>query len=175
MTILVRAARESDRDGIAEIYERESVVRQTGQVPHRGAEFWADFYRVRVPEGRTELVAELDGKIVGHLGIVTGGSPRTRHSASFGISVHEAFHGRGIGKALMAEMTRLADNYLNLVRLELVVHTDNLAAIALYEKFGFEREGLARFDIFTAGRYRHGLRMARINPNYLPMLSDEGA
>lgn len=100
-------------------------------------------------------------------------SPRTRHSASFGLSVHADYQGRGVGSALMAEMIHTTDNYLNLVRLELVCHTDNLAAIALYEKFDFEREGLSRFDIFTEGKYRHGLRMARINPNYLPLLGED--
>ncbi len=80
--------------------------------------------------------------------------------------------GAAIGSALVGEMVHLADNYLNLVRVELVCHTDNAGAIALYEKYGFESEGLARYDIFTEGKYRHGLRMARINPNYLPMLGE---
>jgi putative acetyltransferase len=171
VAIEVRAPTDADRAGIGEIYHDDSVVRQGGQAPHRGDRFWQDFYPAR--DALLELVAVIDGKVVGHLGVSGSDSPRTRHAASFGISVHAGYHGRGVGSALMTEMIRIADNFLNLVRLDLVCHTDNLAAIALYEKFGFEREGTSRFDIFTEGRYRHGLRMARINPNYLPMLGED--
>lgn len=170
MGIVVRPPRDGDHADIGEIYASEAVVRQGGQVPHRGTAFWVDYYNKH--EALLELVAELDGKVVGHLGLVGSSAPRTRHAASFGISVNAAYHGRGIGSALIPEMLSMADNYLNLVRVELVCHTDNAGAIALYEKFGFEREGLARYDIFTEGRYRHGLRMARINPNYAPMLTE---
>jgi putative acetyltransferase len=169
--IEVRAPNDTDRPGIGDIYRSEPVVRQGGQAPHRGDRFWQEFYPGR--DALLELVAIVDGRVAGHLGVSGSDSPRTRHAASFGISVHADYQGRGVGSALMAEMIRTADNYLNLVRLDLVCHTDNLAAISLYEKFGFEREGLARYDIFTEGRYRHGLRMARINPNYLPMLGED--
>ena len=172
MSIVVRARREADRSDIEDIYANEAVVRQGGQAPHRPEGFWPDFYKER--HALAELVAERDGKIVGHLGLVpSSSSPRMRHAASFGISVHHDHHGQGVGSALMTEMVHLADDYLNLVRIELVCHTDNLAAIALYEKFGFEHEGIARFDIFTGGKYMHGVRMARINPNYLPMLGED--
>jgi putative acetyltransferase len=58
------------------------------------------------------------------------------------------------------------------VRLELTVHPDNGRAIALYERFGFEREGVARFAIFADGRYSGLLQMARLNPNYAALLKD---
>jgi RimJ/RimL family protein N-acetyltransferase len=52
--------------------------------------------------------------------------------------------GRGCGKRLLAAALDQADRWLNLRRLELNVWADNAAAIALYEQFGFEREGLYR-------------------------------
>ncbi len=170
MSIVVRPVEGRDRADIGDIYSSEAVIRQTGQVPHRGIDFWMEFYQKR--DAVLELVAEFDGKVVGHLGVLGSSTPRVRHVANFGIAVHEDFHGRGIGSALVGEMVHLADNYLNLVRLELLVHTDNVGAITLYEKYGFEREGIARFNLFTEGKYGHGLRMARINPNYLPMLDE---
>src|SRR5690606_30645088 len=114
------------------------------------------FYRARDPD-TVELVAEVEGRTVGHLGILTNRAPRRKHVASFGIGVHPDFQGCGVGRALMTELINLADNWLNLVRVELSVASDNAAAIALYEKFGFVTEGEARFDIFTAGRYTHSL------------------
>lgn len=170
MSVIVRRAEAGDAADIAEIFASEDVIKQTAQVPHRGSEFWQKFYAVRDANG-TELVGVVDGKVVGHLGILTSTAFRRRHVASFGIGVNVAYHGRGVGKALMAEMIHLCDNWLNIVRLELAVFTDNAPAIALYEKFGFEREGVTRFDLFKDGKYGHSLHMARFNPNYKAILA----
>lgn len=61
-----------------------------------------------------------------------------RHSGAIGrVAVDGAAAGRGIGSHLMAAAVDLADNWLNLYRLELLVRADNQVAIRLYEKFGF--------------------------------------
>jgi putative acetyltransferase len=56
----------------------------------------------------------------------------------------------------------LADNWLNLTRLELEVYSDNETAVHLYERFGFEREGLMRQHAFRNGQYVDSLMMARL-------------
>jgi len=56
----------------------------------------------------------------------------------------------------------LADNWLGMSRVELTVYTDNAAAIALYEKFGFEKEGTHRRYAFRDGAYVDAYSMARI-------------
>ena len=89
------------------------------------------------------LVAEVDGRVVGNLGLhVEQG--RRRDVGSIGMSVHDAYHGRGVGTALMQAMVELADRWLMVRRIELTVYTDNAAAVHLYEKFGFVIEGTAR-------------------------------
>jgi putative acetyltransferase len=161
--IAIRAAAPADADDLAAIYAHVDVVANTGQIPLRGRDFWRDFYRTRDPNG-TELVAVVDGKAVGHLGILGNASPRRRHVASFGLCVHPDYQGRGIGSALMRAMLDLADNWLNLVRVELSVFSDNATAIALYKKHGFVIEGEAKADSFRAGRYVNTTHMARLNP-----------
>ncbi len=49
--------------------------------------------------------------------------------------------GLGVGRALLKTVIDLADNWLNLKRIELTVYVDNERAINLYKKFGFEIEG----------------------------------
>jgi L-phenylalanine/L-methionine N-acetyltransferase len=56
----------------------------------------------------------------------------------------------------------LADNWLNLIRVELTVYSDSAAAIALYEKFGFEIEGTHRHYAFRNGEYVDAYYMVRI-------------
>ena len=89
------------------------------------------------PEGMHGLVAEADGRVIGHCNLHRSQSPRARHSASCGMAVHPDYWNQGMGSALMAAAVDLADNWLDLRRIELEVYTDNTAAIRLYEKFGF--------------------------------------
>lgn len=56
----------------------------------------------------------------------------------------------------------LADNWLNLKRLQLTVYTDNEAAIRLYKKFGFAVEGTAKAYAFRDGAYVDSYFMARV-------------
>jgi putative acetyltransferase len=171
MTVpVVRVVRHSDIDDLAAIYAHESVVAYTAQVPHRDARFWQDFYKLRDPDG-VELVAEIEGRVVGHLGMILNRTPRRKHVASFGICVHPDHHGRGAGGALMAEMIHMADDWLNLLRLELGVASDNARAIALYRRFGFVFERESRFDTFTRGGYASTTHMARFHPRWVDALT----
>jgi putative acetyltransferase len=78
------------------------------------------------------------------------------------MAVHDDWQGKGVGAALMEAALDLADNWLNLTRIELSVYTDNAAAVALYEKFGFEIEGTHRRFAFRNGEYVDAYSMARI-------------
>lgn len=163
--ISIRAVTAADADDLAAIYAHEAVVANTAQVPLRGREFWRDFYKSRDPDG-VELVAVVGGRAVGHLGLIQNRAPRRRHVASFGLCVHPDHQGRGVGTALLAVMLDLADNWLNVLRVELQVAADNHRAIALYERHGFVHEGRARADNFRAGRYVDTNHMARLNPSF---------
>ena len=64
----------------------------------------------------------------------------------------------------MKAILDLADNWLMLVRVELEVFADNERAIRLYEKFGFEKEGLLRMTTVRCGQYADEYKMARLRP-----------
>jgi L-phenylalanine/L-methionine N-acetyltransferase len=113
------------------------------------------------PEGMTGIVAVLDGRIVG-CADVTQYQGRRRHAGGIGLCVHDNFHGRGIGSAMMAALVELADDWLDLKRLELTVQVDNESAIQLYRKFGFEVEGTLRANSFRGGVYVDAHVMARL-------------
>jgi putative acetyltransferase len=113
------------------------------------------------PDGQTAIVAVLDSRIVGTAD-VTRGKGRRNHAGGIGICVHDDFHGRGVGTALMAALVDTSDNWLNLKRLELTVFVDNEPAIRLYKKFGFAIEGTRRAEAFRDGRYVDAFGMARL-------------
>jgi RimJ/RimL family protein N-acetyltransferase len=82
------------------------------------------------------LVAEAGGEPVGQLGL---------HLARYGVAdlgmvVAPNWRGRGVGTALMAEAVERA-RAAGAHKIALQVWPHNAAAIALYERFGFQREG----------------------------------
>lgn len=158
--ILVRAQEPQDMADITEILNQPRVVWGTLQTP-----FTSVATRVKrfegAPAGWTPLVAVIDGKVIGQAGI-NRQDGRRGHVGVIGMSVHDAFAGRGVGSALMVAITELADRWLGLSRIELTVWIDNPRAIALYERFGFEREGLLRGYAFRDGEYVDALAMARL-------------
>jgi putative acetyltransferase len=104
--------------------------------------------------------------IIGTAGLTINANHRTRHSGSIGIMIHKDYQNKGVGTALMQAIIDIADNWLMLVRVELTAFEDNERAIHLYEKFGFEKEGLKRLAAIRKGKYENEYLMARINPTY---------
>src|SRR4030095_5425620 len=110
------------------------------------------------------LVAIIDGKVIGSGGLKRAVHHRRSHVGELGMAVHDAYAGRGAGTALMTALVEIADRWWNIKRLELSVYADNARAIALYERFGFEREGLHRSYAWRDGAYVDSLAMARLRP-----------
>ena len=107
-------------------------------------------------------MACVDEEVVGHLGLETFTRPRRRHVGEIGMAVRDDWQGRGVGTALIEAGLDLADNWLNLSRLDLRVYVDNAPAIALYEKFGFEVEGTHKRFAYRDGAYVDAYVMARL-------------
>ena len=63
---------------------------------------------------------------------------------------------------MLTALVDQADRWLNFRRLEITVFSDNTRAIALYERFGFEREGLLRAYAWRDGAYADCIAMARL-------------
>jgi len=160
--VSVRHAEPDDYEAMHRIMSAPRAAAGTLQLPLQPAEAW----RKRLaepPEGLFLLVACVDGEVVGNLGLETyPNRPRVRHAGSIGMAVRDDWQGRSVGTALMGAALDLADNWLNLSRIELRVYADNSAAVALYKRFGFEIEGNHRCYAFRDGEYVDAYSMARI-------------
>ena len=112
-------------------------------------------------ESGVMFVCEMDSDLVGVVFGNRGVARRTRHSLYVVIGVLQAWVGRGVGRALLDALEAWARSR-GLHRLELTVDVDNQRAIALYEKCGFEREGVKRHSRRIQGRYADELYMAKL-------------
>jgi putative acetyltransferase len=157
--IQIRAWEPEDIPALTEVFNQPRVVWGTLQTP-----FTSVATRRKRAEARPDafqLVAVVEARVVGMIGMVQSEGRRT-HAANIGMAVHDAYVGRGCGRALMEAVIAQADLWLNLTRLELSVWADNDRAIALYEHLGFEREGLHRAYAWRDGAYADAITMARI-------------
>jgi len=157
----VRAARLADQAALTELeavaWSAESGFPST-MVP--GARDGTFFTTDRPPEAH--LVAELDGRVVGYIRL----NPPTRLPENAhviqvrGIAVHPDARRRGVAASLLA----VAEQQLRergIHKLTLHVLSTNQAALRLYERQGFTREGTLLEEFRINGRYVDDVLMAK--------------
>ena len=173
----IRHAEPSDYEAVTATMTTPIAVAGTLQLPFPSLESRRE--RMAKPDSNSMLlVAEVRDpdtpdrtyEIVGNIGLDSYGlSRRRRHAMGLGMAVRDDWQGCGIGAAMMTAALDRADNWMNVLRIELTVFVDNEPAIALYRRFGFVREGRHRAYALRNGAYVDGYAMARLHPNQ-PML-----
>lgn len=96
--------------------------------------------------GDIMLVALENGTVIGNASLVRNRTVRYSHRAELSITVLKEYWGCGIGSQLMQMLIDFAKES-GLASIFLEVRSDNLRAISLYKKFGFEKIGTYR-DFF---------------------------
>ncbi|MGB2953864.1 MAG: GNAT family N-acetyltransferase [Gaiellaceae bacterium] len=105
------------------------------------------------------FVAEAPEGIVARLSIARDSHPASTHVADLGLMVAAGHRRRGIGRALLDEAVAWARE-AGVRKLELHVFPHNEPAIALYEQFGFVREGFRRRHYRRGTEYVDAILMA---------------
>ncbi len=103
----------------------------------------------RYPHAAVLVAEREDGTLVGRLSVGRDPHPASTHVADVGLMVALDARRQGVGTALLRAAVDWARG-AGVRKLELHVFPWNDAALALYEAFGFEREG------FRKGHYRRG-------------------
>lgn len=163
--IVIRPLEPSDAPAMHAFMLAEEVFPTSGSVPSMPlAALTERTTKYAAEQDRHSFAALVSGRLVGIGGLVVVPRPRMRHVASLWLEVHQDFHGKGVGSALMTKILDLADRWLGLVRVELHVNADNDRAVRLYERFGFEKEGRLRANFVRDGAYVDSFVMARLRP-----------
>ncbi|MDB5858765.1 MAG: hypothetical protein JWQ76_2454 [Ramlibacter sp.] len=162
--LTIRAREPEDAAGMSALMGAPGTFEGTLQMPDMPVASRLE-HLSRVEAGGCSLVAVAAGRVVGCAGLhLNGASMRRAHARSLGIGVALEWQGRGVGRRLIARLLDWADNWANVLRVELVVHADNDRAQALYRNMGFVEEGRHRDYALKDGRFVDALAMARLHP-----------
>jgi len=104
-------------------------------------------------------VALVDGRVVGWCDIQSSFGQARAHVGILGIGLLPDARGHGIGARLLESAIATAWSRAQ-TRIELTVRDDNGTARALYERFGFEQEGLQRRSMMVEDRDHDCFAMA---------------
>jgi L-phenylalanine/L-methionine N-acetyltransferase len=113
----------------------------------------------RYPHAAVVVAERDDGALVGRLSISRDTHPASAHVADLGLMVASDARRQGVGRALLQAAVDWAGG-AGVRKLELHVFPWNDAAIALYEAFGFEREGYRKGHYHRAGEDVDAILMA---------------
>jgi len=172
MTLNIRRATVDDAAAFARIFGDPAVYPNLMQLPYFNEAMWRARMVESTAPGRKDLmlvaerIVQGQPEVLGSAGLhPLSPDPRQRHAVTLGISVAREAQRQGVGAALMQAMCDFADRWMQVLRIQLEVYTDNAAAMALYRKFGFEVEATQRGYALRDGVYVDSYSMARLHPS----------
>jgi len=98
-------------------------------------------------------------RIVGVASLKFNAQEVFKHKAELAITVHDDYQNLGVGTALIRHLIKIARKK-KLKKIFLTTNTENARAIHVYQKAGFEIEGIFHKDICLNGKYLDEYRMA---------------
>ena len=121
---------------------------------------WTDLVAHSLGDGdRAIFVAEIQGQLIGMVGVNRSPMKNTRHAGSvWGVYVQPSWRGKGLATELVQACIGWGQGK-GLATLRLGVITANPAAIHCYEKCGFRTFGVDPNAFFVNNRYYDLMRM----------------
>ena len=163
---IIRSAATSDADELSHLRvqldgETENLDREPGEGYMDKAEFEELIQRDAESERNLFLVTVVHSRIIGYSRCEGNELKRFSHKVEFGVCVAKEFWGYGIGKGLLQQSILWADG-AGMKKMTLNALETNKKAIGLYEKFGFEVEGILKNDkLLSDGKYYNTVVMGR--------------
>lgn len=115
--------------------------------------------RVNSMNNSKNVLIIIENEIVGIASITSVQKERMKHNGTLGISLRKKYSGIGLGSEIMVYLIDWAKSNKITKKINLLVREDNIRGVKLYEKFGFEKEGLLKKDICVNGIYYNTIAM----------------
>jgi ribosomal protein S18 acetylase RimI-like enzyme len=117
------------------------------------------FVEANRADGAPAFVAKVEGRVAGWCDLTRPHFDGWRHAGRLGMGVHPVYRGAGLGRSLL-EATLAEARARGFERIELEVYASNAPARRLYDRAGFEVEGVRRRCRKLDGRYDDAVLMA---------------
>lgn len=165
MGVIVRAAAMSDAEPLWEMMwaldSETSYMMYEPNERSRNLDVVRSNIRQAIEGGNLLLVAETEDQIVGYIAAQRGKLQRIKHTAYIVVGIRASHQNQGIGTRFFQQLDHWAKDHA-VTRLELTVMCPNLAAKHLYEKYGFEIEGIKKRSMLVDGSYVDEYYMAKL-------------
>lgn len=164
--VLIRPATVDDAQGMLDYVNAVGAEQEYFMTERLAEDLEGERVWIRGHDGHLNalFVLYLDGKVIGSLVLLSRPGTKAAHVRNIGLGILKEYRGLGLGNALMEAALGFARQH-DVEKLELEVFATNHRAIQLYEKYGFEREGLQRGHVKIHGRYVDNIIMGRwVNP-----------
>ena len=112
------------------------------------------------PTNSTMLVAVEESAVIGLLDFVGEVLAEERHVGTLGLSVDRRWRGKGVGTELVEALLVWAPT-CGVSRIQIYCWENNPGAMRLYERIGFEREGVLRRAVIVDGEAIDVVLLAR--------------
>jgi RimJ/RimL family protein N-acetyltransferase len=151
-TVVIRTARETDAEaflmlGKSIMSEEIYSLTQASELDLTVEQEQAWIKSNLNDESHLVIVAEKEGCIVGQLDFSNGHRKRNSHTGEFGMGVHKDHRGSGVGSWLIGALIEWARENPQIEKINLSVHQTNARAISMYQKHGFQIEGVRTKDL----------------------------
>jgi RimJ/RimL family protein N-acetyltransferase len=162
-SIVVRRARPADAAALVDLAEAVSAEPEGWLVAEGAWRTVGEERRYLRTLGRyphaAVFVADIDESVVARLSLARDPHPASAHVADLGLMVAAGHRRRGVGTALLHAAVDWAREG-GVHKLELHVFPHNEPALALYERFGFRREGVRKGHYQRGGTFLDAVLMA---------------
>lgn len=156
MEITIKPYTTADLPAIVEIIN-DAILHSTALYDYqpRTLEQQRDIFEDKLRKGFPIIVAVVDDKTVG-FGYYSEFRFREayRFTVEHSVYVHKNFHGKGIGKMIMAQLIDLAKKQ-QLHTMIAVIDSENQSSVAFHEQFGFTTVAVLKETGFKFGRWLH--------------------
>ncbi|HWI48394.1 MAG TPA: GNAT family N-acetyltransferase [Rummeliibacillus sp.] len=129
---------EIEREVVSENEFMISVVEETEESTEQQRSWIRE---VLENERETIIVAEMKGKVTGFIIFRSKNTKRLSHTGYFTTMIKKEYRDLGIGKLLIKELLKWAEQNTSIEKVCLGVLSTNQRAIALYKSVGFVEEG----------------------------------
>jgi ribosomal protein S18 acetylase RimI-like enzyme len=160
MTVLIAPISESDVESFRECLDavaRERTFLALQEAPP--LEHMRAFVMQNIANHVPQVVAKEQQCVVGWCDILPEWHHTLRHCGALGMGLLPEYRGRGLGRRLLESCVARAKD-AGITRVTLEARADNERALHLYERAGFQHEGVRRNGMRVDGRYVNTIAMA---------------